>query len=93
MRGMRKMSCQQIWQADSPGVSVIPSYIIFALFHGRFGLSARVRGNHLAAVVQWLSPNKMGIRGILKALELAAIMAIQIIVGCACAGGSSGYFG
>jgi TRAP transporter 4TM/12TM fusion protein len=39
-----------------------------------------------AAVVSWFSPNKMGIGLILKALEMASYMAIQIIVVCAAAG-------
>ena len=39
-----------------------------------------------AAVVSWFSPNKMGIRQILHALDIAAMMSIQIIVVCAAAG-------
>ncbi len=37
-------------------------------------------------MVSWLSPNKMGIRAILQALQLAGSMSIQIIAVCACAG-------
>ncbi|MEL7116031.1 MAG: TRAP transporter large permease subunit, partial [Pseudomonadota bacterium] len=39
-----------------------------------------------AAVVSWLTPNRMGLRSILKAFELAGVMSIQIIAVCACAG-------
>src|SRR5690606_7871768 len=38
------------------------------------------------AVVSWLTPYKMGLREIGKAFELAGVMAIQIIIVCACAG-------
>jgi TRAP-type uncharacterized transport system fused permease subunit len=39
-----------------------------------------------AAVVSWLTPFRMGPRGIFKAFEIAGIMSIQIIAVCACAG-------
>jgi TRAP transporter 4TM/12TM fusion protein len=39
-----------------------------------------------AAMVSWLTPNRMGLRSILHAFELAGIMSIQIIAVCACAG-------
>lgn len=87
MRGMRKDELPQIGKLIRQVYLFIPIVIlIFALFMGYSVIRAGTLATISAAVVSWLSPNKMGIRGILKALELAGIMAIQIIVVCACAG-------
>jgi TRAP transporter 4TM/12TM fusion protein len=60
--------------------------LIVALFMGYSVIRAGTLATVSAAVVSWLSPNKMGIRKILEALEIASYMAIQIIVVCAAAG-------
>jgi len=48
---------------------------------GLFGYRAGYAGNHLCGRCQCCRPNQDGIRAYLKALELAGIMAIQIILG------------
>ncbi|WP_043532685.1 TRAP transporter permease [Litchfieldella xinjiangensis] len=60
--------------------------LIVALFMGYSVIRAGTLATVSAAVVSWLSPNKMGLQAILKALQLAGTMAIQIIAVCACAG-------
>jgi TRAP transporter 4TM/12TM fusion protein len=74
MRGMR---------ADE----LVPLIIlIVALFQGYSVIRAGTLATISAAVVSWISPNKMGLRQILHAFEIAAYMSIQIIVVCAAAG-------
>lgn len=60
--------------------------LIYALFMGYSVIRAGTLATISAAVVSWVSPNKMGLTAILTALSLASRMAIQIIVVCACAG-------
>ena len=60
--------------------------LIYALFMGYSVIRAGTLATISAAVISWLSPNRMGITAILTALSLASRMAIQIIVVCACAG-------
>ncbi|WP_346797024.1 TRAP transporter permease [Halomonas sp. Bachu 37] len=60
--------------------------LIVALFMGYSVIRAGTLATASAAVVSWISPNKMGVRAILTALQLAGTMAIQIIAVCACAG-------
>lgn len=60
--------------------------LIAALFMGYSVIRAGTLATAAAAVVSWISPNKMGLRSILKALGMAGTMSIQIIVVCACAG-------
>ncbi|WP_394240228.1 TRAP transporter permease [Halopseudomonas laoshanensis] len=87
MRGMRKDELPQLGKLIRQVYLFIPIVIlIVALFMGYSVIRAGTLATISAAVVSWLSPNKMGLKGILKALELAGIMAIQIIVVCACAG-------
>ncbi|WP_166261888.1 TRAP transporter permease [Marinobacter salicampi] len=87
MRGMRKDELPQLRKLIKQVYLFIPIIIlIYALFQGYSVIRAGTLATVSAAVVSWLSPNKMGIRAILRALDLASIMAIQIIVVCAAAG-------
>ena len=60
--------------------------LIGALFMGYSVIRAGTLSLVAAVVVSWLSPHKMGPTGIIRALELTAKMAIQLIAVCACAG-------
>ncbi|HAE48980.1 MAG TPA: C4-dicarboxylate ABC transporter permease [Tistrella mobilis] len=60
--------------------------LIVALFQGYSVIRAGTLATVSAAVVSWISPNKMGLKSILRAFEIAAYMSIQIIVVCAAAG-------
>ena len=60
--------------------------LIGALFMGYSVIRAGTLSLVAAVVVSWLSPHKMGLTGIIRALELTAKMAIQLIAVCACAG-------
>lgn len=87
MRGMRKEELPQLKVLLRQVYLFVPILIlVVALFVGYSVIRAGTLATVAAAVVSWLSPNKMGLRGMLKALELAGIMSIQIIVVCACAG-------
>ena len=87
MRGMRKEELPQLKALLRQVYLFVPILIlVVALFVGYSVIRAGTLATVAAAVVSWLSPNKMGLRGMLKALELAGIMSIQIIVVCACAG-------
>jgi len=87
MRGMRKDELPKLGLLLRQVYLFIPILIlVVALFLGYSVIRAGTLSTIAAAVVSWLSPNKMGLRGMLKALELAGIMSIQIIVVCACAG-------
>jgi len=80
---MRKDGCTN-WQLIRQVYLFIPSsYLIFALFHGYFGIRA-VAGTPLRPLFSWLSAEQDGHSGILQGAGLAGIMAIQIIVVCAC---------
>lgn len=87
MRGMRDDELPSLRRMVGQMYLFIPIIILIgALFMGYSVIRAGTLATMSAAVVSWLSPNKMGIRSILKALELAAYMSIQIIIVCACAG-------
>ncbi|MDJ0994267.1 MAG: TRAP transporter permease [Dinoroseobacter sp.] len=60
--------------------------LIYALFMGYSVIRAGTLATVAAAVVSWLTPNRMGLRSIVKAFELAGVMSVQIIAVCACAG-------
>jgi TRAP transporter 4TM/12TM fusion protein len=60
--------------------------LIGALFLGYSVIRAGTLSLVAAVVVSWLSPHKLGPLGIIKALELTARMAVQLIAVCACAG-------
>ncbi|WP_089659969.1 TRAP transporter permease, partial [Franzmannia pantelleriensis] len=87
MRGMRKDEIPQFRRLVKQVYLFAPIIILIAaLFMGYSVIRAGTLATASAAVVSWLSPHKMGIRAILKALQLAGTMSIQIIVVCACAG-------
>ncbi|SDG45195.1 TRAP transporter, 4TM/12TM fusion protein [Onishia taeanensis] len=87
MRGMRKDEIPLFSKLIKQVYLFAPIIIlIVALFMGYSVIRAGTLATASAAVVSWISPNKMGIRAILKAMELASTMAIQIIAVCACAG-------
>ncbi|MEO1193381.1 MAG: TRAP transporter permease [Pseudomonadota bacterium] len=87
MRGLRKEELPP-WKAMVTQVYLFVPIIILivALFMGYSVIRAGTLATAAAAVVSWISPNKMGPRAFLHAFDLASRMAIQIIVVCACAG-------
>ncbi|MFC3615787.1 TRAP transporter permease [Lutimaribacter marinistellae] len=87
MRGMRDDELPKLNQMLRQIYLFIPIIIlIVALFMGYSVIRAGTLATISAAVVSWLTPHRMGIRSILKALELAGHMSIQIIAVCAAAG-------
>lgn len=87
MRGMRKDEIPQFRKLARHAYLFAPILILIAaLFMGYSVIRAGTLATASAAVVSWISPNKMGLRAILKALQLAGTMSIQIIAVCACAG-------
>ncbi|MDI5984042.1 TRAP transporter permease [Halomonas sp. M4R5S39] len=87
MRGMRKDEIPLFSKLVKQVYLFAPIIILIAaLFMGYSVIRAGTLATASAAVVSWISPNKMGIREILKALQLAGNMSIQIIAVCACAG-------
>ena len=87
MRGMRDDELPKFNKMVRQAYLFIPIVIlIYALFLGYSVIRAGTLATVAAAVVSWLTPNRMGLRAILKAFELAGVMSIQIIAVCACAG-------
>ena len=87
MRGMRDDELPRFNRVVRQVYLFIPIIIlIYALFLGYSVIRAGTLATVAAAVVSWLTPHRMGIRSILRALELAGTMSIQIIAVCACAG-------
>lgn len=87
MRGMREDELPKLAVLIKQVYLFIPIIIlVVALFQGYSVIRAGTLATVSAVVVSWLSPNKMGIRQILHALDIAAMMSIQIIVVCAAAG-------
>ncbi|GHC39159.1 TRAP transporter permease [Aidingimonas halophila] len=87
MRGMRKDEIPKFRRLVKQVYLFAPIIILIAaLFMGYSVIRAGTLATISAAVVSWISPNKMGIREILRALGLAGNMSIQIIAVCACAG-------
>ncbi|MFC3285815.1 TRAP transporter permease [Litchfieldella rifensis] len=87
MRGMRKDEIPLFSRLVKQVYLFAPIIIlIVALFMGYSVIRAGTLATAAAAVVSWLSPHKMGIPSILRALQLAGTMSIQIIAVCACAG-------
>lgn len=87
MRGMRKDEIPRFSKLVKQVYLFAPIIILIAaLFMGYSVIRAGTLATASAAVVSWVSPNKMGIRAILRALQLAGTMSIQIIAVCACAG-------
>jgi len=87
MRGLRGDELPVLGRLLRQVYLFIPIVILIgALFAGYSVIRAGTLATVSAAVVSWLSPHRMGPRGVLRALELAARMSIQIIAVCACAG-------
>jgi len=87
MRGMREDELPKLNQLIRQVYLFIPIIILIAaLFMGYSVIRAGTLATVAAAVVSWLTPHRMGIAAILKAFEMAGIMAIQIIAVVACAG-------
>ncbi|MDK9559358.1 TRAP transporter permease [Marinobacter sp. M216] len=87
MRGMREDELPNLKRLAKQAYLFVPIVIlIVALFQGYSVIRAGTLATVSAAVVSWISPHKMGIASILRALEIASYMAIQIIVVCAAAG-------
>ncbi|MDO3722999.1 TRAP transporter permease [Marinobacter sp. chi1] len=87
MRGMREDELPNLKRLLKQVYLFIPILIlIVALFQGYSVIRAGTLATVSAAVVSWLSPNKMGWRSVLKALEIASYMSVQIIAVCAAAG-------
>ena len=87
MRGMRKEEIPLFSRLVKQVYLFAPIIIlIVALFMGYSVIRAGTLATVAAAVVSWISPHKMGIPSILRALQLAGTMSIQIITVCACAG-------
>ena len=87
MRGMREDELPKLNKMLRQIYLFIPIIIlIVALFMGYSVIRAGTLATVAAAMVSWLTPNRMGLRSILHAFELAGIMSIQIIAVCACAG-------
>ncbi len=87
MRGMRDDELPKIRNMIKQVYLFLPIIIlIVALFVGYSVIRAGTLSIVAAAVVSWLTPQRMGPRAIVKAFDLAGIMSIQIIAVCACAG-------
>ncbi|MFK8080444.1 MAG: TRAP transporter permease [Granulosicoccus sp.] len=87
MRGMREDELPKLGKMLKQVYLFLPIIIlIYALFAGYSVIRAGTLATIAAAVVSWLTPNRMGPRSIAKAFELAGNMSIQIIAVCACAG-------
>ena len=87
MRGMREDELPKLRAMVKQCYLFLPIIIlIVSLFMGYSVIRAGTLAMVSAAVVSWFSPNKMGFREVLHALETASYMAIQIVVVCAAAG-------
>lgn len=87
MRGMREDELPKLGKMLKQVYLFLPIIIlIYALFAGYSVIRAGTLATIAAAMVSWLTPNRMGPRSIAKAFELAGNMSIQIIAVCACAG-------
>ena len=87
MRGMKQSELPQLSRLIRQAYMFIPVVILIgALFMGYSVIRAGTLGLISALVVSWLSPDKMGPRGVLMALESTTKMSIQLIAVCACAG-------
>ena len=87
MRGMSKSELPDFAYLVKQVYLFLPIIILVgALFMGYSVIRAGVLATAAAVVVSWLSPHKMGPKGVLNALNLSARMSVQIIAVCACAG-------
>ncbi len=87
MRGLPRSELPVFGELVKQVYLFVPIIILIgALFMGYSVIRAGTLSLVAAVVVSWLSPHKLGIMGIINALELSAKMAIQLIAVCACAG-------
>ncbi|TVR97482.1 MAG: TRAP transporter permease [Rhodospirillales bacterium] len=87
LRGMREDELPEFRKLVRQAFLFLPVLILIgALFFGYSVIRAGTLALMSAMVVSWLTPYRMGPRAIIRALELAARMSIQIIAVCACAG-------
>ncbi|HCK19506.1 MAG TPA: C4-dicarboxylate ABC transporter permease [Thalassospira sp.] len=87
MRGMREDELPRFDAMIKKVFLFLPIIIlIVALFLGYSVIRAGTLATVAAVVVSWLTPNRVGVRSVAKAFELAGGMSIQIIAVCACAG-------
>lgn len=87
MKGMKREELPIFAELIKQAYLFIPIIIlIVALFMGYSVIRAGTLATAAAAMVSWLTPNRMGPRAIAKAFELSGLMSIQIIAVCACAG-------
>ncbi|MBU2089707.1 MAG: TRAP transporter permease [Alphaproteobacteria bacterium] len=87
MRGLRQDELPVLAKLLKQVYLFLPIIILIgALYMGYSVIRAGTLGLMSALVVSWLSPHKMGLRGILQALEGTTKMSIQLIAVCACAG-------
>lgn len=87
MKGMKREELPIFAELIKQAYLFIPIIIlIVALFMGYSVIRAGTLATAAAAMVSWLTPNRMGPRSIAKAFELSGLMSIQIIAVCACAG-------
>jgi TRAP transporter 4TM/12TM fusion protein len=87
MKGLPKSELPKFAVLAKQAYLFLPIIIlIYTLFAGYSVIRAGTMAMAAAAVVSWLTPYKMGPRAVLKALELAAKMSIQLVAVCAAAG-------
>ncbi len=89
-RGMRGLSASELPRLRGLLFKLylfVPLIIlIYALFVGYSVIRAGTLGIVAVAVVSWLTPNRMGPRQLVHALDLGSRMSLQIIAVCAAAG-------
>jgi len=87
MKGLPRHELPQFRQMVRRVFLFIPIVILIAaLFAGYSVIRAGTYAMGAAAVVSWLTPQKMLLREILYALEIAAKMSLQLVAVCAAAG-------
>lgn len=87
MKGMSRSELPQFRALARQVFLFIPIVIlIYALFAGYSVIRAGTLAMAAAAVVSWLTPNRMGPRAMLYAFEIAAKMSLQLVAVCAAAG-------
>jgi len=87
MKGLPRSELPEFRRLARQAFLFIPIFILIgALFMGYSVIRAGTLAMAAAAAVSWLTPNRMGIRAILYAFEIAARMSLQLVAVCAAAG-------
>ena len=87
MKGMPRDELPVFAELAKQAYLFVPIVILIgALFMGYSVIRAGTLSLIAAVVVSWLTPHRMGPVAVVRALELTAKMAIQLIAVCACAG-------